>query len=244
MVGRPTPDSWVGHGRARRRGPPPGRGHPGHGQPSGTGARPGARPGGGPRGGPRGRGRRRPGPSLGGGSGRAPTRARRTDHGRARRGHPSPSVRGAARRPALRRPPGGDQGHGRRRPRARPSTSPGRPATAPTTRTTQPTRAGSAPAARATQPTRTVSAPAGGAAQPTRAGSAPAGSLDRLTVVENGGATLVGLGLAGVILMAGVVAVDVGALVSARGGADGGRHGGAGRPHARGPVRPGSPRAS
>jgi hypothetical protein len=35
-------------------------------------------------------------------------------------------------------------------------------------------------------------------------------------VVENGGATLVGLGLAGVILMAGVVAVDVGALVSAR----------------------------
>jgi len=53
-------------------------------------------------------------------------------------------------------------------------------------------------------------------ATPARAGSAPASSRERLTAAEDGGATLVALALAGVILMVGVVAVDLGALVSAR----------------------------
>ena len=52
--------------------------------------------------------------------------------------------------------------------------------------------------------------------QPRRAGIAPASSRERLTAAEDGGATPVALALAGVILMVGVVAVDVGALVSAR----------------------------
>ena len=52
--------------------------------------------------------------------------------------------------------------------------------------------------------------------RPTPALSAPARFWAHLAVAENGGATLVGLALAGVILMAGVVAVDVGALVSGR----------------------------
>ena len=41
-------------------------------------------------------------------------------------------------------------------------------------------------------------------------------SVGWTTVGEKGGATLVGLALAGFVLMAGLVAVDVGALVGAR----------------------------
>jgi len=61
-----------------------------------------------------------------------------------------------------------------------------------------------------------VSAPTVRPAQPGRAVSAAASLLERLTAAEDGGATLVALALAGVILMVGVVAVDVGALVSVR----------------------------
>jgi Putative Flp pilus-assembly TadE/G-like len=67
-----------------------------------------------------------------------------------------------------------------------------------------------------TGPGRPVSAPTVRPTQPRRAVSAPASFLERLTAAEDGGATLVALALAGVILMAGVAAVEVGALVSAR----------------------------
>jgi Putative Flp pilus-assembly TadE/G-like len=77
------------------------------------------------------------------------------------------------------------------------------------------TRAASAPASARRNPP-AVRAPTARAARPRHAELPPLGSLNRLAVSENGGATLVGLALAGFVLVAGLVAVDVGALVSAR----------------------------
>jgi len=59
-----------------------------------------------------------------------------------------------------------------------------------------------------------VSPPVVMAAPCTRGGAARANPLER--PAEMGGATLVGLALAGFVLMAGVVAVDIGALAGAR----------------------------
>ena len=60
-----------------------------------------------------------------------------------------------------------------------------------------------------------MSTPAAGTARPTRTRAAAVRSLE-WRAAEQGGATLVGLALSGLVLMTGVVAVNVGALVGAR----------------------------
>ena len=49
-----------------------------------------------------------------------------------------------------------------------------------------------------------------------QAGAATLGERPEATVGERGGATLVGLGLVGMLLMVGVVGIDIGALAAAR----------------------------